>query len=151
MTFWREKSLSEMSADEWESVCDGCGLCCLNKLEDEETAEIQYTNIACKLLDGETCRCKDYGRRLEKVPDCLKLTAETVSDFHWLPKSCAYRLLDEGKPLPSWHPLVSGSDQSVHEAGMSVKGGTISEEGIESRDYENHLAHWPGIDWTNGD
>src|SRR5215469_3259917 len=120
--FWRRKSLEEMTATEWESLCDGCGRCCLVKLEDEDSGEIHFTDIGCKLLDGKTCRCLDYPRRHRRVLDCVKLTPAAVRELSWLPVTCAYRLVAEGKDLYSWHPLVSGSPESVHEAGVSVRG-----------------------------
>ncbi len=142
--FWEIKSLAEMSNDEWESLCDGCARCCLNKLEDWDTAEIIWTNVACTLLDGETCKCKDYKNRFDKVPDCLQLTPKLVSELSWLPPTCAYRLLNEGEGLPDWHPLITGDPKSVFEAGVTVQGRTIPEDGIEPDDYENHMVKWPG-------
>ena len=132
-----------MSKSEWESLCDGCARCCLNKLEDWDTGEIIWTNVACILLDQQSCRCKDYGNRFETVPDCLQLTPKLVSELSWLPPTCAYRLLDEGKDLPWWHPLVSGDSNTVGQAGIMVAGQTISEEGISPEDYEDHLVKWP--------
>ncbi|MBV8440210.1 MAG: YcgN family cysteine cluster protein, partial [Hyphomicrobiales bacterium] len=117
--FWRTKTLDEMSASEWESLCDGCGRCCLVKLEDEDDGEIHFTDIGCKLLDAKTCRCLDYKSRHRRVPDCVKLTPQAVRSLSWLPVTCAYRLVAEGKDLFDWHPLVSGSADSVHEAGVS--------------------------------
>jgi len=118
--FWRSKSLQEMSVSEWESLCDGCALCCLHKLEDEDTKEVFYTSVVCRLLDFDTCRCTQYEERCSLVPDCVKLTPQDVDEFHWLPPTCAYRLVYEGKDLPEWHPLVSGSQDSVITAGASV-------------------------------
>ncbi|MDD9910832.1 MAG: YcgN family cysteine cluster protein [Ahrensia sp.] len=146
--FWQTKPLDQMSADEWESLCDGCGRCCLNKLEDWDTGEIYYTNVACKLFDPQTCRCSDYDNRFETVPDCIKLTPRDVGMFHWLPPTCAYRLLDEGKPLPEWHPLVSGNSNTVVKAGVSAKGRVISEEGLTVEEWEDHVVDWPGEDPT---
>lgn len=139
MSFWRKKSLKQMSKQEWESLCDGCGLCCLNKIEDETTAEIKLTNIACKLFNNKTCRCQDYENRFAQVKDCLQLTPERISQFQWLPKTCAYRLLDEGKELPKWHPLISGNKNSVHKAGISVKEKTICETKVKISQYENYV------------
>ena len=124
--FWR-KPLTEMSGEEWELLCDGCGLCCRLKVEDEDTGEVVQTAVACRLLDTETCRCKDYDRRHELVPECILLTPRNILTFKWLPTSCAYRLLAEGHDLPDWHPLVTGDPDSAHRAGMSVKDRLISE------------------------
>lgn len=125
--FWKRKSLAEMDAREWEALCDGCGLCCLHKAEDEDTGELFYTNLACRLLDLKTCRCTDYANRVRRVADCLTLTASSVDAFEWLPKTCAYRLLSKGKDLPAWHPLVTRDPESVHKAGVSVRGRVRSE------------------------
>jgi uncharacterized cysteine cluster protein YcgN (CxxCxxCC family) len=142
--FWRKKTLGEMSRAEWESLCDGCGRCCLNKLEDMDTGEIFWTDVACKLLDGESCRCKDYRGRKKLVPDCVKLTARGVPRLSWLPPTCAYRLIDEGRALYWWHPLVSGDPESVHLAGISVRGRTVSEADFPVQDLEDRVVSWPG-------
>ena len=126
--FWKRKSLAEMNAEEWDSLCDGCGLCCMHKLEDEDTGEVLYTNLACKWLDIESCRCTDYANRAKRVSDCLVLTPDSTEAFEWLPASCAYRLLAHGKELPEWHPLITGNPDSVHEAGISVRGKVVSEK-----------------------
>jgi uncharacterized cysteine cluster protein YcgN (CxxCxxCC family) len=139
--FWRRKSLAEMTKEEWESLCDGCAKCCLNKLEDAETGEIIYTDVACRLLDLKSCRCRDYPRRKRLVPDCEILTPEAVRRFKWLPSTCAYRLLAEGKDLYWWHPLVSGDPESVHRAGVSVRGRAVSED--EARDPQQRIVNWP--------
>jgi uncharacterized cysteine cluster protein YcgN (CxxCxxCC family) len=146
LPFWRRLALDEMSQQQWESLCDGCGRCCLNKLEDADTGEIYWTEIACRLLDGDTCRCRDYPNRQKKVKDCLALTPESVRHLGWLPPTCAYRLVDEGRDLYWWHPLVSGDPDTVHQAGISVRGRTISERGLTVADYEDHLVDWPGED-----
>ncbi len=139
--FWEKKTLSEMSVEEWESLCDGCGKCCLNKLEDAETKNIYFTNVACRLLDPETCQCSSYSDRQKFVPDCRKLSFRNLSKFPWLPSTCAYRLLAEGKKLLWWHPLVSKNPNTVHEAGVSVRGRIVSER--DADDLEEHLAEWP--------
>jgi uncharacterized cysteine cluster protein YcgN (CxxCxxCC family) len=128
--FWKQKRLSQMSHDEWESLCDGCGRCCLNKLEDEEDGRIYYTRAACSLLDVDTCRCTDYQNRKEKMPNCIQLSVDNAQYFDWLPETCAYRLLAEGEPIPDWHPLISGTQQSVIDAGISVRGIAIPENQI---------------------
>jgi uncharacterized cysteine cluster protein YcgN (CxxCxxCC family) len=142
MGFWHDKTLAEMSKAEWESLCDGCGRCCLHKLRDEDTDELSFTNVACGLLDVKTARCSDYARRKTKIPDCVQLTPKKLKKVDWLPPSCAYRRLQEGKDLPSWHPLITGRAESVIEAGASVAGRVISER--DAGPLEHHLAEWPG-------
>ena len=142
--FWRVKSLDEMTVAEWESLCDGCARCCLNKLEDSDTGEIAWTDISCTLLDGESCRCSNYKHRRKTVPDCVKLTPESVRTLSWLPPTCAYRLVDEGRELYWWHPLVSGDAQTVHQAGISVRGRTVSERDYPVEAFEDRVVSWPG-------
>lgn len=142
--FWRGRALEDFSHAEWESLCDGCGRCCLNKLEDWDTGEIAWTDVACRLLDCDTCGCSDYPNRLATVPDCLPLTPESVRSIGWLPPTCAYRLVAEGQDLYWWHHLLSGDRDTVHAAGISVRGRVVSEIGVELDDYEDHLASWPG-------
>ena len=141
--FWKHKSLTEMSREEWESLCDGCGKCCLNKLEDWETGEIYWTSIGCELLDCKSCRCKNYENRFEQVPDCIELTAENVPTIGWLPPTCAYRLVMEGQDLFWWHPLVSGDPDTVHTAGVSIRGRAVADHGVPPEEYENYLIDWP--------
>ena len=126
-TFWKSKTLDEMTTEEWESLCDGCALCCMHKIEDEDTDEIFYSNLACKLLDLSSCRCSDYANRVSKVPECLRLTPGDRAAFEWLPSTCAYKRIARGQDLLPWHPLVSGRPETVHEAGISVMGLAISE------------------------
>ena len=134
-----------MTSADWESLCDGCGRCCLVKLEDEDTGQIHFTDIACKLFNAASCRCADYARRRRKVGDCIKLTPAQVRGLRWLPPSCAYRLVAEGRDLPSWHPLVSGSAATVHEEGASVRGRVkASETDIALDEYPRHIVAWPG-------
>ncbi len=141
--FWRVKSLEEMTGAEWESLCDGCARCCLNKLEDEDTGEIAWTDIACVLLDGDSCRCKDYRHRARAVPDCIPLDPDTVRTLSWLPPTCGYRLVAEGRDLYWWHPLVSGDPDTVHAAGISVRGRTVPEEEWDIEDWEERIVAWP--------
>ncbi len=140
--FWQRKRLNEMTAQEWESLCDGCGKCCLNKLEDEDTGEVYHTDLVCRFMDKDTCRCTVYSERLAKVPGCTVLTPDTVNDYHWLPYTCAYRTLAEGRPLAECHPLRSGDPESVHRAGMSVRHKVVSEDQVPEDDWEEHIIHW---------
>ncbi len=138
--FWKVKPLARMSPEEWESLCDGCARCCVYRLEDEDTREIHFTNVHCRLLETSTGRCSDYPNRSVRVPDCVTITLKELEDPYWLPRSCAYRLLAEGKDLPEWHPLVSGDPASVAAAGQRVCDRTICEDEADS--LENHLVDW---------
>lgn len=138
--FW-EKPVEALTRDEWEALCDGCGKCCLHKVEDEDTGRIYPTNVACKLLDLESCRCADYRHRRMHVPDCIRLTKRSIDDYPWLPASCAYVLRANGQPLPEWHYLVCGDRDAVHRAGISVKGRALSE--LHAGSLENHIVEQP--------
>lgn len=138
--FWETKTLTEMTRAEWESLCDGCGKCCLHKFEYEDTGEVEYTNVACRYLDLKKCNCTQYKRRHELVKDCIALTSKMVGDLGWLPGTCAYRRLDEGKNLPPWHPLITGDPMSVHKAGVAVGGKIVSEDDVD--DPEDHIVDW---------
>lgn len=141
--FWQTTTLADMTREQWESLCDGCGKCCLHKLENADTGEIYSTDVACRLLDLKSCQCSDYENRKMKVPDCVQLTPETAGTFPWLPPTCAYRLLAEGKDLPDWHPLVSGSPETVHTAGISLRGRAVSER--TAGPLPAHIVHWPDL------
>ncbi|WP_417316633.1 YcgN family cysteine cluster protein [Emcibacter sp.] len=145
--FWKTTSLELMSQEEWESLCDGCGMCCLHKLQDDESEEIAYTDVACRVLDLETCRCKHYPVRQVVVPQCITLTPDMIPEFKWLPATCAYRLVAEGKDLYPWHPLISGDPESVHKAGISVRGRVVSERDV--LDYEDHIVEWEELKGKN--
>ena len=142
--FWRTKSLGAMSDSEWESLCDGCGKCCLIKLQDEDTETILATDVACYLLDLHSCRCSRYRDRQKLVPDCVKVTADNIATLHFMPSTCAYRVLAEGGDLAWWHPLVSGRRDTVHKAGASVRWRVISEDEIDEADLPDHIVTWPG-------
>jgi uncharacterized cysteine cluster protein YcgN (CxxCxxCC family) len=140
--FWKTKTLDQMTEAEWESLCDGCGRCCLHKLRDDDTDALSFTDVSCRLLDTRTCRCSKYATRRDWVPDCVSLTPESLRTIDWLPPSCAYRRVAEGKDLLPWHPLVSGDTESVHRAGVSVRGRAISER--RAGMLEHHIVDWPG-------
>ena len=141
--FWR-KPLEALTGPEWESLCDGCGRCCFVKLEDEDTGDTYYTDVMCALFDAGTCRCADYPNRQSKIPDCIKLTPESVRSIGWLPPTCAYRLVREGRDLPWWHPLVSGRAESVIEAGVSVKGRIAAHEtDVLPETLPGYIVSWP--------
>ena len=139
--FWKRKSLGDLTAEEWESLCDGCAKCCLEKLEDASTGAISYTNVACPLLDLETCRCADYANRTARMSDCVALTPEVIPQLAWMPSTCAYRLVNEGRDLPAWHPLVCGDRETVHHNGHSVQGRVVPES--EAGDLWEHEVKWP--------
>jgi uncharacterized cysteine cluster protein YcgN (CxxCxxCC family) len=140
MSFWKTKKLTEMTTEEWESLCDNCGKCCLHKLEDEDTGKIHFTSVVCNLINLKTCRCTRYSERTRLVPECLDLKQHDFAEFNWLPATCAYRLLSDGKPLPDWHPLVSGTVKSVKEAGVSIGSYAMKESEID--DLEDHIIEW---------
>jgi len=140
LPFWVTRPLAELTPSEWESLCDGCAKCCLHRFEDQDTREIHFTNVCCRYLDQESCRCRDYENRSRNVPDCVSVTLEVLQDPYWLPETCAYRLLAEGRPLPRWHPLVSGDPDSVIHSGHSIGGRVISEELAD--DPEHHIIDW---------
>ena len=140
--FWQRKSLAQMTAQEWESVCDGCAKCCLHKLEDEDSGEVFYTKIRCRYLQEDSCRCSDYEHRSVLVPNCVHLDQHNVENFDWLPRTCAYRLLAHGEQLPQWHHLVCGDKEAVHRAGVSIRGRAISDEFVHPDGYDEHVIHW---------
>ncbi|MCL1123459.1 YcgN family cysteine cluster protein [Shewanella surugensis] len=141
MPFWKTTPLAEMSPTQWESLCDGCGKCCLNKIIDDETEVLYYTNVACELLAHQQGSCKDYEHRFTKVPGCTKVSMDNIAELTWLPKSCAYRRLYLGRDLPHWHPLITGSKQAMQAAGNSVNGRVISEQRVKY--LEDHIVLWP--------
>jgi hypothetical protein len=137
--FWKTKSLEDMSETEWEQLCDGCGRCCLNKIEDADTGEIYLTRVACKLLDTHTCRCTDYENRQKKVPDCIKIDPEQVRNLTWLPFTCGYRTVFEHRDLAWWHPLVSGDPETVHQANVSIRSFAKSERNVKTANVRRYL------------
>lgn len=139
--FWKTLSLKEMSSEQWESLCDNCGRCCLNKLEDEDTGEVVYTNVVCRMYDMKACQCSDYQHRIKNVDGCLKLSPDFIP-VDWLPTTCAYRLMEEGKDLPEWHPLVSGKKATLAAAGMSLKGKVLPEDWVDEDELEEHIITW---------
>ena len=140
--FWRTKTLDEMTPQEWESLCDGCGRCCLIKLIDDVTDDLHFTDVACRLFDEQTCKCRDYSNRGKRVPDCVILTPELVDRLTWMPSTCAYRMIYEGKDLAWWHPLVCGDPKMVHEAVISVRGRTISEDDVTEDKLPDRIVDW---------
>ena len=140
--FWKHKSLRDMTREEWESLCDGCGRCCLHKLRDENTERVHYTDVACRLLNLKSCRCSNYPQRLEQVPDCIVLGPNNLADLAWMPVTCAYRRLAEGRGLAEWHPLISGTPDSVNIAGISISGRAVAESSVTKDDMEEHIIHW---------
>jgi len=142
MSFWKHKTLEQMTDAEWESLCDGCARCCLIKLEDADTGEVHYTSLACDLLDLDRCRCTSYPQRHQLVPDCIEFTPELAATLQWLPNTCAYRLIAEGLDLPAWHPLVSGRRESVDEAAISIRGRAIPVRLVPEEDHQDHLITW---------
>jgi uncharacterized cysteine cluster protein YcgN (CxxCxxCC family) len=140
--WWQEKTLDELTVGEWEALCDGCAKCCLHKLQDEDSGEVFYTKVRCRYLDEQTCRCSDYANRSVLMPNCIKLRPGEMDALDWLPSTCAYRLRAEGQPLPAWHPLVSGDADSIHGAGISIRGRAISDEYIHPDGYDEHIVRW---------
>ena len=140
MSFWKTKTLAEMTTAEWESLCDNCGKCCLNKLEDEDTGDIFFTSVVCNLIDLNTCCCTRYAERTTLVPECIDLKQHDFAEYTWLPSTCAYRLLTDGNELPAWHPLITGDPESVKEAGVSISSYAMKESEVE--DLEDHIIEW---------
>ena len=142
--FWETKPMAKLNQQEWESLCDGCGKCCLNKLEDEDTGEVDLTRVSCRLLDGSTCLCSKYALRRQYVPECIQLTPKTLEDnMYWLPKTCGYRLVSEGRDLFDWHPLISGNAESVHAAGVSMRGRVVNEKDVNEDDWDDYIIEEP--------
>ena len=150
LPFWKRKRMKDMTREEWESLCDGCGRCCLNKLLEEDTDKLFYTDVGCRLLDGQTCRCTDYDNRAAKVKDCVTLSTRNINRIDWLPPTCGYRLIADGKDLYWWHPLVSGDPETVHAAGISVRGKvSASEATVPDDKLEDYIVSWP-MKWPKG-
>ncbi|MEO0982493.1 MAG: YcgN family cysteine cluster protein [Pseudomonadota bacterium] len=142
--FWKTKRLDQLSLEEWESLCDGCAKCCLLKLEDEDTGEIAYTRLHCRLLDAGSCRCSDYANRKARVPDCIELTPRRIEAISWMPKTCAYRLVAEGRDLPDWHHLVCGDRDRIHREGHSIMGRARCEDTVVEEDQVDWIIDWDG-------
>ncbi|QFU76161.1 YcgN family cysteine cluster protein [Halioglobus maricola] len=142
MTDWWQRPLQELDREQWEALCDGCAKCCLHKLEDEDSGEVFYTKVRCRLLQEDNCQCTDYSRRSVLVPNCIQLEQGNVDELDWLPSTCAYRLRAAGEPLPDWHYLVSGSRETVHNAGVSIRGRAISDEYVHPDGYDEHIVTW---------
>lgn len=140
--WWNTLELAQLDRQQWEALCDGCAKCCLHKLEDADTAEVYYTKVRCRYLDESRCRCGDYPNRSTLVPHCIDLSTVEVASLAWLPSTCAYRLRAGGEPLPDWHPLVSGDPESVHAAGISIRGRSVSDEFVHPDGYDEHIVHW---------
>ena len=142
--YWERKPMSKLSQKEWEALCDGCGKCCLNKLEDDETGEVELTRVACRLLDDNTCHCSQYPIRHQFVPECIVLSPKNIDDhMYWLPQTCAYRLVHEGRPLYDWHPLISGNPETVHARGNTLRNYTVSEFEVADEDWEDYIIEEP--------
>lgn len=142
--YWETVPMDKLTRPEWEALCDGCGKCCLNKLEDEDTGEVALTRVACRLLDNETCLCAQYPIRHQFVPECIVLTPKTLKDnMYWLPQTCGYRLIAEGRALYPWHPLISGDPDSPHKAGVTMQGRTVPEFDVDEDDWEDHIIEEP--------
>ena len=141
-SWWNQLALEALDRKQWEALCDGCAKCCLHKLEDEDTGEICFTQVRCRYLDEESCSCSDYANRSVLVPECIQLDSESAADLEWLPSTCAYRLRARGEPLPEWHYLVSGSRDTVHEQGISIRGRAISDEFVHPEGYDEHIINW---------
>lgn len=143
-SFWETVPLGQMTAEEWEALCDGCGKCCLNKIEYSDTSEVFLTRIACRLLEDATCQCGQYENRKQLVPECIVLSPDTIADHaYWMPATCAYRLLWQGRQLPEWHPLLTGDAETTHAAGVSLRGLTVSETEVDDDDWEDHIIEEP--------